>query len=77
MQVQAASPQEFDHGVCCYGYNCTNLGEWTSVTGHYRPRLLREYLNIMASCDFEDSSYLGRVFIDDVVLAPTSCEDGV
>ena len=52
-------------------------GEWTSVTGHYRPRLAREYLNIIARCDFEDSSYLGRVFIDDVVLAPLECEDGV
>lgn len=59
------------------GLVATDIGERTSVTGHYRPRLAREYLNIIARCDFEDSSYLGRVFIDDVVLAPSECEDGV
>jgi hypothetical protein len=52
-------------------------GEWTAVSGHYRPRLAREYLNIIAWCNFEDLSFFGNVFVDDVVLAPTGCEDGV
>ncbi|EAW09006.1 carbohydrate binding domain protein [Aspergillus clavatus NRRL 1] len=48
-------------------------GEWTLVTGQYRPKLSREFLNIIASCTFEDSSNTGHVFIDDVTL---SASDG-
>jgi hypothetical protein len=88
MQVQAASPGANYCSFYVYmGKNSTtgfvatdtlyDSGEWTSVTGHYRPRLSQEYLNIVASCTFEGSSYTGRVFIDDVVLAPSSCEEGV
>jgi hypothetical protein len=89
MQVQAASPGANYCSFYVYmgknsttGFVATDTlydsgGEWTSVTGHYRPRLAQEYLNIVASCTFEGSSYTGRVFIDDVVLAPSSCEDGV
>ncbi|KAF7122268.1 hypothetical protein CNMCM5793_000225 [Aspergillus hiratsukae] len=88
MQVQAASPSANYCSFYVYmgmnsttGFMATDIlyssGEWTSVMGHYRPRLSREYLNIMASCVFEGSSYLGRVFVDDLVLAPTGCEDGV
>ncbi|PKX89058.1 carbohydrate binding domain protein [Aspergillus novofumigatus IBT 16806] len=88
VQVQAASPAANYCSFYVYmGKNSTtgfvatdilyNSGEWTSITGHYRPRLAQEYLNIVASCTFEGSSYTGRVFIDDVVLAPSNCEDGV
>ncbi|GFG03308.1 hypothetical protein IFM5058_01364 [Aspergillus udagawae] len=88
MQVQAASPSANYCSFYVYmgknsttGFVATNMlfnsGEWASITGHYRPRLAQEYLNIVASCTFEGSSYLGRVFIDDVVLAPSNCEDDV
>jgi uncharacterized protein YegJ (DUF2314 family) len=45
------------------------FGEWTSVTGTYSPRRSEESLNIIASCDSEDSSVTGHVWIDDVILS--------
>jgi hypothetical protein len=48
-----------------------------AVTGHYWLKLSKEYLNIVASCTVLRTSELGRVFIDDVVLAPSKYEDNM
>lgn len=45
------------------------FGEWTSVIGTYSPRRPEEILNIVASCDSEDSSVTGHVWIDDVIFS--------
>lgn len=79
--IQAPSPSGFEYcSVYVYmGRNATTgqiastqlftFGEWTSVTGTYSPRRSEETLNIIASCDSEDSSVTGHVWIDDVILS--------
>ncbi|KAJ5218095.1 uncharacterized protein N7498_000194 [Penicillium cinerascens] len=52
----------------------TDFGKWVSVTGSYTPRRSEDRLNILAACDFPDNSVTGRVYIDDVLFAPSgSC----
>lgn len=48
--------------------------KWVSVTGSYTPKRSEDRLSIFASCEFEDNSVTGHVYIDDVLFAPSgSC----
>ncbi|KAJ5456138.1 uncharacterized protein N7458_003721 [Penicillium daleae] len=79
VQVPSPSGSEYCDVYVYMGRNATTgriassqlftFGEWTSVTGTYFPRRPEETLNIIASCDSEDSSVTGRVWIDDVIFS--------
>lgn len=49
----------------------SDFGKWVSVTGSYTPKRSEDRLSILAACDFEDNSVSGRVYIDDVIFAPS------
>ncbi|KAJ5118085.1 hypothetical protein N7448_004268 [Penicillium atrosanguineum] len=52
----------------------SDFEKWVSVTGSYTPKRSEDRLSIIAACDFEDNSVTGRVYIDDVIFAPSgSC----
>ncbi|CEO59581.1 hypothetical protein PMG11_04254 [Penicillium brasilianum] len=78
VQVPSPSGSEYCAVYVYMGHNATTgriassqlftFGEWTSVTGTYSPRRPVETLNIIASCDSEDSSVTGHVWIDEVIF---------
>ncbi|KAJ5887775.1 hypothetical protein N7495_007816 [Penicillium taxi] len=43
-----------------------NFGEWTSLSGTFVPKKSTQTLTLIAGCDFEDSSLIGSVLLDDV-----------